>query len=163
MKDGKWRSAQERTPSPGTYSRRAVREPFAFCFPPFAFRCLVRRVAQTAKNKNKPGAKAARARSRWKVWLALAALLVALLVCLVYGFWASSFDMREVMDMTERSAVYDMDGKVYSRLPGQNRVTVKLAQVSPYFVKALLSREDSRFYQHQASIPSASCGRSFAT
>ncbi|MEP6669219.1 MAG: PBP1A family penicillin-binding protein [Chthoniobacter sp.] len=110
-------------------------------------------MAKTAKNKNKPGAKAARARSRWKVWLALGALVMVLLVCLVYGFWASSFDMREVMDMTERSAVYDMDGKVYSRLPGQNRVTVKLAQVSPYFVKALLSREDARFYQHHGVDP----------
>jgi penicillin-binding protein 1A len=105
-------------------------------------------VAKSPKNKNKPGARAARARSRWKWWLALTGLLAVLLVCLVYGFWASSFDLRQVQEMAERSVVFDMDGKIYSRLQGENRVTVKLAQVSPYFIKALLSREDSRFYQH---------------
>jgi penicillin-binding protein 1A len=110
-------------------------------------------VAKTPKSKNKRGAKAARRRSRWKVWLALGALLAVLLVCLVYGFWASSFDLHQVQEITERSAVYDMDGKVYSRLPGQNRVTVKLSQVSPWFIKALLTREDSRFYDHHGVDP----------
>jgi len=110
-------------------------------------------VAKTPKKKKKLSAKAARPRSRWKVWLVLGALVAALLVCLVYGFWASSFDMREVQEMSERSTVFDMDGKVYSRLQGENRVTVKLSQVSPYFINALLSREDSRFYQHHGVDP----------
>jgi len=110
-------------------------------------------VARTAKNKNKPGARAARSRSRWKLWLGMGAGLVIVLVCLVYGFWASSFDLRKVQDMAERSTVLDMDGKVYSRLQGENRVTVKLAEVSPYFVKALLSREDARFYKHRGVDP----------
>ena len=79
--------------------------------------------------------------------------MVALLVCLVYGFWASSFDLHQVQTMAERSTVFDMDGKLYSRLQGENRVTVKLAQVSPYFVKALISREDSRFYSHHGVDP----------
>ncbi len=110
-------------------------------------------MARTAKNKNKPGARAARSRSRWKLWLGMGAGLVIVLVCLVYGFWASSFDLRKVQDMAERSTVLDMDGKVYSRLQGENRVTVKLAEVSPYFVKALLSREDARFYKHRGVDP----------
>jgi penicillin-binding protein 1A len=55
--------------------------------------------------------------------------------------------------MAERSAVFDMDGKLYSRLQGENRVTVKLSQVSPFFVKALIAREDSRFYQHHGVDP----------
>jgi len=46
-----------------------------------------------------------------------------------------------------------MDGKVYSRMQGENRVTVKLAEVSPNFIKALLAREDSRFYQHRGVDP----------
>ena len=87
------------------------------------------------------------------LWLGLAAFLVVLVVCLVYGIWASTFDLRKVQDMSERSTVLDMDGKVYSRLQGENRVTVKLAQVSPYFVKALVTREDSRFYKHHGVDP----------
>lgn len=110
-------------------------------------------MAKSPKNRNKPGAKAAPSRSRWKVWLVLSALVMVLLVCLVYGFWASSFDLKEIQEMSERSTVFDMDGKVYSRLQGENRVTVKLAQVSPYFIKALLSREDSRFYDHHGVDP----------
>ena len=55
--------------------------------------------------------------------------------------------------MSERSTVFDMDGKVYSRMQGENRVTVKLSEVSPNFIRALLAREDSRFYQHRGVDP----------
>ncbi len=110
-------------------------------------------MARTAKNKNKSGARAARSRSRWKLWLGIGAAAIVLLVCLVYGFWASSFDLRKVQDMAERSTVLDMDGKIYSRLQGENRVTVKLSEVSPFFVQALLSREDARFYKHRGVDP----------
>ena len=90
---------------------------------------------------------------RWLLWGGLLGMLGVVAVCVVYGFWASTFDMHEVREMSERSAVFDMDGKVYSRLQGENRVTVKLAEVSPYFLKALLSREDTRFYSHHGVDP----------
>jgi penicillin-binding protein 1A len=80
-------------------------------------------------------------------------LSVILAVCLVYGFWASVFDLNQVKEMAERSTVLDMDGKVYSRLQGENRVTVKMAEVSPDFVKALLAREDARFRKHRGVDP----------
>lgn len=50
--------------------------------------------------------------------------------------------------MKERSTVYDMDGKIWSRLQGENRVTVKLDEVSRYFVASLVAREDTRFFSH---------------
>lgn len=94
-----------------------------------------------------------RARKRW-LWVGVLAMLAAALaVCLVYGFWASSYDLNQVREMSERSTVYDMDGKVYSRLQGENRVTVKLAEVSPDFVHALLVREDARFHAHAGIDP----------
>src|ERR1700736_4549810 len=65
-----------------------------------------------------------------------------------YGAWAASFDMKKVGAMPERNTVFDVDGKIYSRLAGANRLRVSLDQVSPFFTTALLAREDTRFYQH---------------
>ena len=80
-------------------------------------------------------------------------MLVVAAVGVGYGFWASTFDLQQIREMAERSAVYDVDGKLYSRLQGENRVVVKLGEVSPNFVKALLAREDARFYQHRGVDP----------
>jgi len=97
-----------------------------------------------------------RLRGSWKKWLffaCLAGFAIFAVVCLVYGFWASSFDMEAVKEMPQRSTVYDMDGKVWSRLQGENRIVVPLTEVSPNFINALLAREDARFYQHKGVDP----------
>lgn len=74
--------------------------------------------------------------------------------CIVYGVWASLFfNIKEVERIPERSVVFDMDGKPYSRLAGDNRTIVPLNKVSPYFINALLAREDSRFYKHHGVDP----------
>src|SRR5437667_5111115 len=65
-----------------------------------------------------------------------------------YGAWAGTFDMKKVGEMPERNTVFDVDGKIYSRLAGANRLKVSLGQVSPLFINAVLAREDTRFYQH---------------
>jgi penicillin-binding protein 1A len=106
-----------------------------------------------ANPRNQAGSRRLRARRRWLWTGVLAVLTVVLAVCLVYGFWASTFDLNQVREMSERSTIFDMDGKIYSRLQGENRVTVKLAEVSPDFVHALLAREDSRFYKHRGVDP----------
>jgi penicillin-binding protein 1A len=85
--------------------------------------------------------------------LAITALIGAAAVSIVYGIWASTFDLRQVDNIPERSAVFDMDGKFYARLAGENRVVVHLDQVSNFFVKALLAREDSRFFTHHGIDP----------
>src|SRR5438876_6185649 len=84
----------------------------------------------------------------WK--LALAALPVAAVfsVLMFYAIWAQTFDLKTVGDMPERNTVYDVDGKIYSRLAGANRLKVALNEVSPYFVEAVLTREDVRFFEH---------------
>ncbi|MES2570801.1 MAG: PBP1A family penicillin-binding protein [Verrucomicrobiota bacterium] len=71
----------------------------------------------------------------------------------MYGIWASTFDMEAVKEMPQRSTVYDMDGKVYSRLQGENRIVVPLSEVSRHFINALLAREDTRFYWHKGVDP----------
>jgi penicillin-binding protein 1A len=81
------------------------------------------------------------------------AVLLMALVVLVYGFWASSFDIAQVKEMPQRSTVFDMDAKLYSRLQGENRIVVRREEVSPNFVDALLTREDSRFFSHRGVDP----------
>jgi len=56
--------------------------------------------------------------------------------------------MKKVGEMPERNTVFDVDGKFYSRLAGANRVKVGLNEVAPFFVDALLAREDTRFFDH---------------
>ena len=79
-------------------------------------------------------------------------VLLALLV-VVYGFWASSYDISQVKEIPQRSMVYDMNGQLYSRLQGENRIVVKRGEVSKNFVEALLVREDARFFSHHGVDP----------
>src|SRR5499426_38906 len=85
----------------------------------------------------------------WKVTLLLLLAGAAFAVFLFYGTWAQTFDMKNVGQMPERSTVYDVDGKIYSRLAGANRLKVSLSEVSPQFIAAVLAREDTRFYEHK--------------
>ena len=101
-------------------------------------------------------ARAGTEKKKWsKLWrygwkLSLLGLIgaIGLAVFIFYGAWAASFDMKKVGEMPERNTVFDVDGKIYSRLAGANRLRVSLNEVAPAFIDALLAREDARFYQH---------------
>src|SRR6266487_4187882 len=87
---------------------------------------------------------------RWGWKISLLALIggSALGVLIFYSAWAQTFDMKKVGQMPERNTVFDVDGKIYSRLAGANRLIVSLNEVAPAFIDALLAREDTRFFQH---------------
>src|SRR5438034_11564123 len=85
----------------------------------------------------------------WKITLLILLAAAGFAVFLFYGTWAQTFDMKNVGEMPERNTVYDVDGKIYSRLAGANRLKVSLSEVSPFFIAAVLAREDSRFYEHK--------------
>ncbi len=85
----------------------------------------------------------------WKVTLLILIAGAGFAVFLFYGTWAQTYDMKNVGEMPERNTVYDVDGKIYSRLAGANRLKVSLSEVSPFFITAVLAREDSRFYDHK--------------
>src|SRR5205809_6218240 len=87
---------------------------------------------------------------RWGWKISLLALIggSALGVLIFYSAWAQTFDMKKVGEMPERNTVFDVDGKIYSRLAGANRLIVSLNEVAPAFIDALLAREDTRFFQH---------------
>jgi len=84
---------------------------------------------------------------------ALAVLVAVGAVVMVYGFWASAFDIKGVEEIPQRSMVFDLDGKLYSRLQGENRIVVRRAQVARSFIDALLAREDARFFSHHGVDP----------
>src|SRR2546430_13822473 len=84
----------------------------------------------------------------WKISLVTLVGGGALGVLIFYSAWAHTFDMKNVGEMPERNTVLDVDGKIYSRLAGSNRLIVSLNEVAPTFIDALLAREDTRFFQH---------------
>src|ERR1700730_15393581 len=79
---------------------------------------------------------------------AFTSAIALLLLGLFYLAWSLTFDLKDVGKIPERSSVYDMDGRIYSRLRGENRILIESGKISPSFKSALLAREDSRFYEH---------------
>jgi len=67
-----------------------------------------------------------------------------------YHHKAGQFDLNRLVHMPERSIILDRNGVELGFLHGhgENRVLVKKAEVADSFIKALLTREDSRFYWH---------------
>src|SRR5204863_3450679 len=84
----------------------------------------------------------------WKITLLALVVAGGFAVFLYYEACAQTFDMKKVGEMPERNTVFDVDGKIYSRLAGANRLKVSLNEISPLFIAAVLTREDARFYQH---------------
>jgi len=76
--------------------------------------------------------------------------LLLLVGGLYYYIRSSSYDMKLVAEMPERSIVLDRSGTELGRLHGENRKVVPLSAVSHDFRQALLAREDVRFYDHGA-------------
>jgi len=89
-----------------------------------------------------------RQRTRRLGRLILACFLLWALVGAFYLAWAWTFDLREVGRIPESSLVIDRNGQVYTRLSGENRRTVPMDKISPWFVRAVIAREDSRFLEH---------------
>ena len=110
-----------------------------------SMKLFARRVSSTRRGGS------GKKRGRRLGWLAFLLLLVvggAVGVVTFFAIWAQALDIKKVGEMPERNTVYDVDGKIYSRLAGANRLIVPLAEVSPHFIDALLTREDTRFYKH---------------
>ena len=87
-------------------------------------------------------------RMGWKARLLFLALVAGGAVCGIYAVWASFYDLGQLDVMPQRTWIYDCTGKPFSRRAGEDRVVTPINKVSNYFIDALLSREDSRFYSH---------------
>jgi penicillin-binding protein 1A len=80
----------------------------------------------------------------------VAALYVLALLYLVYGMRAGHYDLARIHAMPERSIILDRTGAEIGRIHGEKRSIVPLRHVAEDFRKAILAREDERFYQHGA-------------
>ena len=85
--------------------------------------------------------------------IGIVTILLWSLIGAAYYAWASRFDLKTIHKMNERSVIFDHEGKYYSRLAGENREVVPFDKVSNFFINALISREDTRFYQHHGVDP----------
>lgn len=83
----------------------------------------------------------------------VAGLYVLLFLSVIYGFRAKQFDLARIRAMPERSIIRDRMNEEIGRIHGEKRSVVPLRQVSENFRKAILAREDERFYQHGAFDP----------
>ncbi len=83
----------------------------------------------------------------------VAAMYPIILFGVIYGFRAQSYDLMKIYAMPERSIIYDRQGEEIGRIHGEIRSVVPLRQVSENFRKAILAREDERFYKHGAIDP----------
>jgi penicillin-binding protein 1A len=87
---------------------------------------------------------------RWRrAGLALAAIavLVALYVLALIPFTPSIGDIRKAK-LEQPAVVMSVDGKQLAMFKRANRDWIKLADISPNVVAALIATEDRRFYQH---------------
>ena len=83
----------------------------------------------------------------------VAGLYALLFLWLVYGLRAKRHDLTRIHEMPERSIIRDRLGEEIGRIHGEKRSVVPLRQVSENFRKAILAREDERFYAHGAVDP----------
>lgn len=81
---------------------------------------------------------------------AVAALYPLVALAVVYGFRAQQYDLARIHAMPERSIIHDRQGEEIGRIHGEMRSVVPLKQVAENFRKAILAREDERFYSHGA-------------
>jgi len=80
----------------------------------------------------------------------VAGLYALLFVSIIYGIRAQRYDLSKLSAMPERSIIVDRLGEEIGRIHGEKRSLVPLTQVSEDFRKAIIAREDERFYQHGA-------------
>ena len=94
-------------------------------------------------------------RRRWFPKFAFIALNVAVLACIgVYLLHrhfvvkAASFDLDDLAKMEASSTIYDRRNHTFGHIYLQNRDPIGIGDMPPNLLKAVISAEDVRFYEH---------------
>ncbi|MEO5912649.1 MAG: transglycosylase domain-containing protein [Luteolibacter sp.] len=83
----------------------------------------------------------------------VAGLYPLLVFAVVYGIRAQQYDLAKIHAMPERTIIHDRLGEEIGRIHGEKRSIVPLNQVAENFRKAILARENERFYNYGAVDP----------
>lgn len=75
------------------------------------------------------------------------------MVLTVYGILAKGYDLKQLGKMPLPSTVYDCHGNEIGKIHGSKLQFIPLNEVSSNFQKALIIREDVRFYEHKGIDP----------
>jgi penicillin-binding protein 1A len=88
-------------------------------------------------------------------------LLILLLVVAATGLYstqvaplhakAQTYDLAEIKKLESASLIYDRNGEEMSRIYVLNRTPVTIKDIPDHFIDALISQEDSRFFQHDGA------------
>ena len=81
---------------------------------------------------------------------AVAGLYLLAMLSVIYGIRSAPYDLNRINQMPERTIILDRQGTEIGRIHGEKREIVPLKDVSENFRKAILAREDERFYSHGA-------------
>ncbi len=93
-----------------------------------------------------------------RVWFAALLALAMLTGVTLLGIYAvvvaplhsksESYDLNELKKLEAASQIYDRNGEELSRIYVLNRTPVTIKDIPQHFIDALISQEDSRFFQH---------------
>ncbi|MDR1192267.1 MAG: transglycosylase domain-containing protein [Verrucomicrobiales bacterium] len=72
-----------------------------------------------------------------------------------YQAWALAFDLDKVSQMPSISVICDRKGQIIQRLYEQNRILVSGEQIPDLLRKAVVAKEDQRFFIHGGFDPAA--------
>src|ERR1700754_4134445 len=93
-----------------------------------------------------------RRRHRWRRWVLGVGLLgLGLFAGAFYYFW--HIPLPGPPPLPQASVVYDANGRVLASFSEQNRLNVRLDQVPPVVVNAVVSTEDRHFFTEGAVNP----------
>ncbi len=81
---------------------------------------------------------------------AVAGLYLLAVLGVIYGFRSTRYDLNRINQMPARTIILDRQGTEIGRIHGEKRSIIELKDVSENFRKAILAREDERFYSHGA-------------
>ena len=86
----------------------------------------------------------------WGAVAAVAGILLGLILIRPYYEEAQKFDLGKIDDLQIASVIYDRNGTEIGRIyEDENRELVTLNEVPMHLVDALVSVEDSRYYEHK--------------
>lgn len=93
-----------------------------------------------------------------RVWFSALVALTLLLLVTLLGMYAiivtplrekaQTYDLDELKKLEAASLIYDRNGEELSRIYVLNRTPVPIKDIPQHFIDALISQEDSRFFQH---------------